>query len=233
MFIVLVKCSMGLLISNMFDLKVSEDAPNEVGLREQNKIEKRLRIKAAARDLFSKHGYDDTTMRAIARRAQVGLGTLFHYARDKRDLIFLIFNDELAELTTEALAPQPNQPLLEQLMAVFATHYYFFSRDPDLSRLLLKELIFYSKGTQAAAFLETRGRLLAGIEAIVGRAQSKGQLGCSDSSPSIARNIFFVFSGHIRWWIAQPNPHPFAGLSDLKRSLTLQINGLDPKPRIA
>jgi AcrR family transcriptional regulator len=225
---------MSLLRSNMFDLKVSEDAPNEIGLREQNKLEKRLRIKAAARDLFSKRGYDDTTMREIARRAQVGLGTLFHYARDKRDLIFLIFNDELAAVTTEALAaPQPNQSLLEQLMAVFATHYYFFSRDPDLSRLLLKELIFYSKGTQAAAFLETRGRLLAGIEAIVGNAQSERRLGCKESASSIARNIFFVFSGHIRWWIAQPSPHPFAGLSDLKQSLTLQINGLDPKPRIA
>jgi AcrR family transcriptional regulator len=218
----------------MFDLKVSEDAPSEIGLREQNKIEKRLRIKAAARDLFLKHGYDDATLREIARRAQVGLGTLFHYARDKRDLIFLIFNDELAAVTTEALAaPQPNQPLLEQLLAVFATHYYFFSRDPDLSRLLLRELIFYSKGTQAAAFLETRGRLLAGIEAIVGNAQSDGRLGCGKGASFIARNVFFVFSGHIRWWIAQPDPHPFAGLSDLRQSLTLQINGLDPKPRIA
>lgn len=218
----------------MFDLKVSEAAPNEIGLRQQNKIEKRLRIKAAARDLFLKHGYDDATMREIARRAHVGLGTLFHYARDKRDLIFLIFNDELAAVTTEALAaPQPNQPLLEQLLAVFATHYYFFSREPDLSRLLLRELIFYSKGTQAAAFLETRGRLLAGIEAIVGNAQSEGRLGCRESASSLARNVFFVFSGHIRWWIAQPDPHPFAGLSDLKQSLMLQINGLDPKPRIA
>ena len=79
--------------------------PSELGLREQNKLDKRQRIRAAARELFSKHGYDSATLRQIARRAHVGLGTLFNYAQDKRDLVFLIFNEELAAVTDEALGP--------------------------------------------------------------------------------------------------------------------------------
>src|ERR1700731_4939730 len=77
--------------------------PSELGLREQNKLEKRQRIRMAARELFSKHGYDSATLRQIARRAHVGLGTLFNYAQDKRDLVFLIFNEELAAVTEQAL----------------------------------------------------------------------------------------------------------------------------------
>src|ERR1700721_3809166 len=77
--------------------------PSEIGLREQNKLEKSQRIRIAARELFSKHGYDSATLRQIAKRAHVGLGTVFNYAQDKRDLVFLIFNEELAAVTDRAL----------------------------------------------------------------------------------------------------------------------------------
>ncbi len=42
----------------------------EPGLREMNKLEKRQRIRAAVRELFSKHGYETATLRQIAKRAQ-------------------------------------------------------------------------------------------------------------------------------------------------------------------
>ena len=67
----------------------------ELGLREQHKLEKRQRIRAAVRELFSRHGYETATLRQIAKHAHVALGTLFNYAQDKRDLVFLIFNEEL------------------------------------------------------------------------------------------------------------------------------------------
>ena len=46
-------------------------------------------------NLFLQKGFDDTTTRAIALRAGVGLGTVFLYAPTKRDLLFLIINEEL------------------------------------------------------------------------------------------------------------------------------------------
>ena len=98
-------------------------AAPRIGRRERNKLDKRERIRAAARDLFARRGYSAATMRDIAGRAHVALGTLFNYADDKRDLVFLIFNDILDELTERALAaPRPGEPLVEQLMAVFRCH---------------------------------------------------------------------------------------------------------------
>jgi AcrR family transcriptional regulator len=210
-------------------LKTLDVSPSQLGLREQNKLEKRQRIRAAARELFSKHGYDAATLRQIAHRAHVGLGTLFNYAQDKRDLVFLIFNEELSAVTNEALsAPRPHQPLLDQLSVVSKRHYDYFSRDPALSRILLKELVFYSEGKQAATFQEIRGRLLSGIEKLVREAQEDGRILCTENPAIITRQFFFVFSAAIRWWIANRRPDPVAGLADLKRLLKLQIEGLRP-----
>src|SRR5579863_4682150 len=185
----------------------------ELGLREQNKLEKRQRIREAARELFSKRGYDSATLRQIARRAHVGLGTLFNYAQDKRDLVFLIFNEELAAVTDDALrAVKSHHDLIDQLIGIYKPHYEYFSEHPALSRILLKELTFYSEGKQAAAFQKIRGRLIAGIEQAVRTAQVERRIGSKEKAALVARQIFFISSGAIRWWIASLSPDPGEGL---------------------
>src|SRR5690349_11409041 len=131
-----------------------------MSLREKKKLETRERIRAAAAELFTRHGYAAATMRQIAARAHVGLGTLFNYAADKRDLVFLIFNEELNAITDVALAaPRAGQ----QLAAVFAVHYRWLAEKPALARILLQELTFYSSGKQAETFHAIRQRLMHGI----------------------------------------------------------------------
>jgi len=207
--------------------------PSERGLREQNKLEKRQRIREAARELFSKRGYDSATLRQIARRAHVGLGTLFNYAQDKRDLVFLIFNEELAAVTDEALrAAESHHFLLDQLMDIYKPHYEYFSKHPALSRILLKELTFYSEGKQAAAFQQIRGRLIAGIEKAVRAAQQERRIRSKEKAAIVARQIFFISSGAIRWWIANLSPHSGEGLAELRRLLELQIHGLQPTVKL-
>jgi TetR/AcrR family transcriptional regulator len=199
----------------------------EPGLRELNKLEKRQRIRASVRELFSRHGYETATLRQIAKRAHVGLGTLFNYAQDKRDLVFLIFNEELAAVTDEALrAAQSPNDLLEKLLGVCRPHYKFFGKNPALSRILLRELTFYSEGKQAAEFHRTRARLFSGIENVVRTAQQDRQIRSDEDAALITRHIFLVFAGALRWWIARPKPNPAEGMADLKRLFELQINGL-------
>jgi AcrR family transcriptional regulator len=197
------------------------------GRRERNKLDTRQRIRAAARELFARRGYNAATMRDIAERAGVAPGTLFNYADDKRDLVFLIFNDVLDELTDRALAaPRPGEPLVEQLLAVFRCHYVELARNPVLSRLLLQELTFYSEGKEAARFHAIRARLIAGIERLVRAAQADGRIGAPEKSAFVARYIFFVYSAALRWWIASARPDVRRGLAELRRLLALQLEGL-------
>lgn len=203
----------------------------ELGVREQHKLEKRQRIRAAVRELFTRHGYETATLRQIAKRAHVGLGTLFNYAQDKRDLVFLIFNEEMAAINDVALkAAQREERLLDGLMAICRPHYESFARNPALSRILLKNMTFYSEGKQAAQYLRNRSRLLSGMEEMVKTAQRTRQIRSDEDANLIARHIFFVFAGAVRWWIAGRRPDPREGLADLKRLFELQIDGLDRSP---
>ncbi|HEX2566249.1 MAG TPA: TetR/AcrR family transcriptional regulator [Burkholderiales bacterium] len=195
-----------------------------VGRRERKKLETRERIRAAASELFTRHGYGAATMRQIANRAHVGLGTLFNYAGDKRDLVFLIFNEELNAMTDIALAaPRPGQPFLDQLVAVFRVHYRWLGAKPALARILLQELTFYSSGKQAATFHGIRKRLIDGIEELVRQAQRKGRYPARADAELVARHIFFVYSASLRWWIAAPRPDPAKGLAELRKLLALVV----------
>src|SRR4051812_48101290 len=162
-------------------------------LREQKKLETRDRIRRAAAQLFTQRGYGAATMRQIATRAHVGLGTLFNYAEDKRDLVFLIFNEELNATTDVALAaPRPREALLDQLMSVFRAHYEWLAEKPELARILLQELTFYSSGKQAATFHAIRKRLIAGVEDLIQKAQQAKKIESREKPEVIARHIFFV-----------------------------------------
>lgn len=207
--------------------RASRAARDLPGRREQRKLETRERIRAAAADLFTRHGYGAATMREIAQRAHVGLGTLFNYAADKRDLVFLIFNEELNAVTDVALAaPRAGLAPVDQLVAVFRVHYRWLATKPALARILLQELTFYSSGKQAATFLGIRKRLIDGLEALVRAAQRARRIRSREDPAVIARYIFFVYSASLRWWIAAPRPNPEKGVADLRRLLKLQFDGL-------
>ena len=64
----------------------------------------RAAILSAALDLFQDHGYEATTMRAIAQRAGVSLGSSYHYFPSKEHLV-LEFYRHTHELHLAAIGP--------------------------------------------------------------------------------------------------------------------------------
>ena len=48
-----------------------------MGVRNEQKAATREKVLDAARDLFNEIGYDETTIRAIAERARVSVGSVF------------------------------------------------------------------------------------------------------------------------------------------------------------
>lgn len=199
----------------------------EPGLRELNKQEKRQRISAAARELFLENGYDVATVRDIAARARVALGTVFNYAEDKSDLVFLIANEDLRATVLDALdAVDPAKPLMQQVLTIFRKLYEFFGSEPRLSKIVLRELSFESEGKNAEYMQQTRRFLLSGLEVCVERARQRDEIDFSLDARSLARSIFFIYAGAVRWWIQDPEPTVREGLQELKRYLDVHFNGL-------
>ena len=203
--------------------------PTSLGLRERNKIDKLRRITEAARELFIAKGFDDTTTREIAVRAGVGLGTIFVYAENKRDLLFLIVNEELEAVAADAEASiVRGQSFIDNLLQVAARHYRFFGRQPALSRLVLREMAFYDSGAQAGRFQKTRERLISLFGSVVALAVEQGSLSSEETTHFVGWTIFCIFQVELRRWLAEDQPNLRKGLEALTRALTLFARGLNP-----
>lgn len=203
-----------------------------LGQRERNKRDKLQRIKNAARDLFISKGYDDTTTREIAVRAGVGMGTVFTYADNKRDLLFLIANEDLEETTRRAEADiSPEAPLMTNLMAIFGNHYEYFARQPELSRLMLREMLFYDSGQQANRFKTTREKVISLICESVRFAKEGKAIKTREDPRLIGWVLFCVYQVELRSWLAGGNLNLKAGLEHLKKALRVSLIGIAPEDR--
>lgn len=208
------------------------DQTRPLTLRERNKLDKRNRIRKSARRLFLRKGFDRATTREIAEQAEVGLATLFLYASDKRDLLFLIFNEELDELATTAFSDlSADLSFLDQLLAAFRQFYAYFGIEPELSRSLLKELTFYTTGMQSERFQQSRAHTLAKLSELVSRAKLQKRITCKVNNDLIARAIFNIYACEIRRWLSHDRPKTERGIEELRQQFRLLIEGLCPKER--
>lgn len=118
---------------------------------------KRAHILAAAAHEFATHGVDGATTAAVCRRAGIGAGTLFHYFRTKRDMMYAMFADDLpagAEARRRAFAePDPAaglRLLVDHLLADLA--------DPLAPGLAAAALFQANRDTEFATLLAGEGR---------------------------------------------------------------------------
>ena len=129
----------------------------------------RLRILDAAREAFADRGLD-VSMDEIARRAGVGVGTVYRRFPDKEPLIEALFEqrlDELVEIATEAAAMDDPWEGLEHLLARFVTVQ---AGDRGLRDLML------SSGHAELRVRRARDRIAPIADELVERAQASGKL---------------------------------------------------------
>jgi AcrR family transcriptional regulator len=201
-----------------------------IGRRALKKQDKLGRIRAAAYQLFSEQGYDDATLREVAALAAVGFGTIFAYAHDKRDLLFLLFADEIARLSTEPFATlDARRPLIDQLLHVFGGNYELFARNPALSRVLLREITFDMFSPSQRNHLPDRSLIVAGLTRVIAEAQAQGRIGTRWSPHLIAATLYSTYSGAVRQWLRSAAPTASDGIETLRDMLLLQVTGIQPR----
>lgn len=136
--------------------------------RELAKADRRARVAAAARDLFAERGYDGTTIRAIAERAGVGVGTVLLYANSKADLLVTLFADELAAALDAQVASLAEGALEDELVHLFRGFLQRYSEQPAVFRAYIREMFALPGGSEDPydqVSLTFVGRLAARIEA--------------------------------------------------------------------
>ncbi len=201
------------------------------GRRAANKVDKLNRVKRAARELFTTVGYDEATTRQIAQRAGVALGTVFNYASTKRDLLFLVSNDLLDEARAlAATSPRPSRNLAENFLTFCAIFYRVWYTQPELSKLVFRELLFYESGIHADRAMANRAGTLRTIETMVAAAHARDEIALPQPASFVAWLLFSVFQAENRRWLAQDPRDLAEGLTHLWGSAALVLGGLGAKP---
>ena len=101
----------------------------------------RERILNAAWALFAENGYEETTTRQIARHANVADGTVFSHFPTKLEMLREGMLSQLAQLSKQTLEESAHSDLALGKHLV-STYYHFYFNNVDLSRALLKEVIW-------------------------------------------------------------------------------------------
>jgi AcrR family transcriptional regulator len=97
------------------------------GVREARKQATRRRVLDAANELFEEVGYDEATIRAIARRAGVSVGSVFTSFSSKSHVLSEVMQARLAELYVdlERVIPHLRGSTADRCRSLFAVHYAF------------------------------------------------------------------------------------------------------------
>nr|WP_293379323.1 TetR/AcrR family transcriptional regulator [Phenylobacterium sp.] len=104
------------------------------GVRQAQKENTRNRVIEAARELFDTQGYQGTTIREIARHAQVSVGSVFTTFASKYEILSQVMRDRLDGLYAELdrVMPHLRGATVDRLRTMFAVHFAFEVRHKKL-----------------------------------------------------------------------------------------------------
>src|SRR5690606_1419696 len=129
------------------------ESPARLSRREANKRKKLDKIARAARQVFTKNGFDATTMQQIARTAGVAVGTLFLYADNKRDLAYVATLADFQQAREKGAQVPDTLPLVDQIVQIFLPYFEIHNANPEMAKIVLGEFNF-NLGLQARQHAE-------------------------------------------------------------------------------
>jgi AcrR family transcriptional regulator len=163
----------------------------------------RTKLYETAVRLIGEQGYEATTLRDVARRANVSPGLLYRYFPSKRSVVLALY-DELSETFAADAAGMPPGKWRDRFL--FALETSLRSLGPH--RVTLRALVPVMVGdveegvfAQSTAF--SRKRVLAIFQHAVS--------GASDAPPeklagALARLLYLMHLGVILWWLLDKSP---------------------------
>jgi AcrR family transcriptional regulator len=206
------------------EVTTTPEAQPVLSRAERNKCDKRNRILRAARELFRRQGFHQTTASEIAELADVGKGTLFLYARSKEDLLVQCFQEDVGHAIERAFATVPEAPFLDQVMHVFGVMIEQNRRDTEFARVFVKEMAFVTGDRQRihevmAGFYKSMGTLIE-------LAQQRGEITGEVSASVLARNLFALYFLRLLNWLGWGAAPPETSYPSLRQMVETQLFGL-------
>jgi AcrR family transcriptional regulator len=126
---------------------------------------------SAALAAFTEHGADDVSLEEIARRAGVGIGTLYRHFPTRQDLLEAVYRDQVEALCARA-ADLLDQPSPADALATWLRAMVAFSATKR--SLVTSMLATMDKNSEIFSACSTAIR--GAVESLLARAQQAGEI---------------------------------------------------------
>jgi TetR/AcrR family fatty acid metabolism transcriptional regulator len=144
-------------------------------------------LRAAVR-VFARKGFHTCRVGDIAEEAGVAHGLLYHYFSSKDEVLETIFRETWTDLLAAVReVEEAGEPAGEQLRKVAAILLRSWTRQPDLVRVLVREI---ARSPDLQRRFDQVDEAFAAIARIVERGQAEGDLR-ADVDPRLASFVFY------------------------------------------
>lgn len=204
--------------------------PPPLSLREKNKRKTLATIRQSAWSLFVEKGFDRTTTREIAERAKVAAGTVFVHAKDKDELLAMVFQQRVSTAFEKGFdGISEETPLIERLVCAFGVFFDDYSMQPELALKFLCITLTLT-GPIGLAQSKVEDEFVARVASLLERARERGE--CRDDLDvhGYARNLFALYRFAVFRWLASGDCRdPEKGKHTLRESFSVAHTGARPR----
>jgi TetR/AcrR family transcriptional regulator, fatty acid metabolism regulator protein len=179
--------------------------------------EKRRVILDAAARVFARKGFHTSRVGDIAEEARVAHGLLYHYFSSKDEVLETIFREHWAVLLDRIHAVESSdEPPLDQLRGIAAAMFDGWRREPDVVRVVVREIARSSEVQERAGELV---KPIGAIRRIVERGQADGAFR-RDLDAATAAVIFYgAIDELITGWVLGRLPGDEADVASAQRHI--------------
>jgi AcrR family transcriptional regulator len=156
------------------------------------------RIRAAALQLFARHGYAAVSMRQIAREVGVQAGALYNYTPDKQSMLFRLMQGHMEELLAAWSKEEQREGAMAGLEAFVRFHIRFHLERPDAVFIAYMELRNLSPDN-FARIEELRGQYEAVLERILKAGVEEGVFHVPDTK-IVTLAVIAMLTGVNTWY---------------------------------
>jgi TetR/AcrR family transcriptional regulator, fatty acid metabolism regulator protein len=145
--------------------------------QDESEPEKRRAILHAAVRVFADKGYHGCRIADVARAANVAYGLVYHYFRNKDELLESVFAEQWT-IFINALAAIDAGPgtAADKIAGIFGFVFDVFKTAPSAVRVLILEVTRTPQGLRAGSTRETFEKAIALVADVVRQGQTRGEL---------------------------------------------------------
>lgn len=165
-----------------------------MSVREASKDAKRRKILDSAGRLFANLGFEEATVRAIAKDAGVGLGTVLLYFESKHALLLEVWRERVLAAIPSVPEEASDGSLVDGALRVFSPFLETYAKDLPLARVVVQKLPWL-EGRAAELHLPELRAFLGALEELIAENRRRGCIRDDVPSELLSTTLFALYYG--------------------------------------